>query len=284
MGTKDDPINFIKLLKSEHMAIIDTVYEIDNQAGGPSNLKNSIEKLNKITGLLFSHLEKEDKYLYPTLINNKEAHTIGKKYFSDMERLSCIAVDFFKKYCVNREGRKILLDEFINSYSIFRGLLKVRIEREETELYPAYILLQSGVLYSDVIDYLEKQGAQINRNRKKIFVFGENITSLEAIALALEMAGYTVFPTQSFDRITSLLQTMKSDLILLDVSKANKEMRDLVMHIKEQTVCTTPLVGYSSSSDVKLEENIHHKFDHLINKPAVNIEAFSESIKQILHR
>jgi len=30
--------------------------------------------------------------------------------------------------------------------------LTVRIKRAEIELYPAYVLLQSGVLYSEVVD------------------------------------------------------------------------------------------------------------------------------------
>ena len=91
----DNPIDFIKSLKSEHRAIIATTYEIDNHVEGPSNLQNSIEKLNRITDILFGHLEKEDKILYPALINNSETCQLAKKYSYDMERLSCIALDFF---------------------------------------------------------------------------------------------------------------------------------------------------------------------------------------------
>lgn len=278
-----DPIEFIKLLKSQHKSIISTVYEIDNQAGGPTALKSSIEKLNRITDLLFDHLEKEDKQLYPTLVNNKETREIGKKYFYDMERLSCIALDFFKRYCTNREGLKIFIEDFINGYSVFRGLLRVRIKREESELYPAFILLQSGVLQSDVLNYVHEQEAKIQAGQKTIFVFGQNQSGLEAITLALEIGGHKVVSTRLVENVQSLLGNAKPDLLLLDIGQVNKDIKDLVMYLKDQISNTTPLVAYSSTREIKLDEKVRDKFDHCI-KSSVDIEAFSEEVKQILCR
>ena len=282
--TSNDPIDFIKLLKSQHKSIISTVYEIDTQAGGPSNLTNSIDKLNKITELLFDHLEKEDKHLYPALVRNKETQEIGKKYFYDMERLSCITIDFFKRYCTNREGLKIFVEDFINSYSLFRGLLKTRIKREEIQLSPLYLLLESGALYSEVLDYLHEHDSKVKDSQKRIFIYSQNQPNLDAIALGLEIAGYEVVSNRSIDNFLSALKSMKSDLILLDTSKSNKELSDLIIQLKTDEAINTPLVAYSQTEDIKLEESIQKKFDHFIAKPAIDVEALSEKIKLILSK
>src|SRR3989338_9023872 len=227
--TYDNHIDFIKLLKSQHKSIISTIYEIDDHADGLIDLNKSIEKLNKITDLLFDHLEKEDKQLYPTLRNYKETEEIGKKYYYDMERLSCIALDFFKRYCVNKEGLKIFAEDFINSYSVFKGLLKVRIKREEIELYPAFILLQSGVLHSEVLEYFQEKKLRNQNGQQNLFIYGDNQHSLEALSLALEIAGYKVTSTHSRDHALNLLNNVKSDLALFDIDKQDKELSDLLM-------------------------------------------------------
>ena len=278
----DNPIDFIKLLKSQHKSIVSTVYEIDNQAGGPSDLNISIEKLNKITDILFDHLELEDKQLYPILLANKDTSNIAIKYSYDMERLSCIAIDFFKRYCVNKEGLKIFVEDFINGYSIFKGLLKVRIKREETELYPAFILLQSGVMYSDVLSYVQEKETESNNSKKSIFLLGQNEASKLALSLALEMSGYDVNSTYSPEKIPNFNQTSVPDLILIDVSKVNKELSDLIIHLRSQIKPDSQLVGYSTTEVEKLDEDVKLKLDHFIPKAAFDIEQFSEKVKSIL--
>ncbi len=276
-----DSIDFIKQLKSQHKSIISTIYEIDDQAGGPTNIASSVEKLNRLTDVLFDHLEKEDKQLYPTLINNNETAQIGKKYFYDMERLSCIALDFFKRYCVNREGLKIFVEDFINSYSLFKGLLKVRIKREESELYPAFILLTSGVLHSDVLEYVQESANKI-KNQKTVFIYGDNLPSKSALLLALEINGYKVDSTHEINRIQSLSQTLQPDLILIDINNSNKELSDLISQLKNQVHQGTKLVGYSNSSPEKIEEGLQKTLDSFISKPSADIENFSNKVKQLL--
>ena len=278
----DNPIDFIKLLKSQHKFIVSTVYEIDNQPSGPSDLNISIEKLNRITDILFDHLELEDKQLYPILLANKDTSNIAIKYSYDMERLSCIAIDFFKRYCVNKEGLKIFVEDFINGYSVFKGLLKVRIKREETELYPAFILLQSGVMYSDVLSYVQEKETESNNSKKSIFLLGQNEASKLVLSLALEMSGYDVNSTYSPEKIPNFNQTSVPDLILIDVSKVNKELSDLIMHLRSQIKSDSQLVGYSTTEAEKLDENVKLKLDHFIPKAAFDIEQFSERVKSIL--
>lgn len=277
----DSPVEFIKLLKSQHRSIVATVYEIDSQAGGPENLKSSIERLNRITDLLFDHLEKEDKELYPVLLSSNETAELAKKYSYDMERLSCIAVDFFKRYCVNREGLKIFVEDFINGYSLFRGLLKVRIKREETELYPAFILLESGVLYSDVLHFVQEK--EVNHAKQKnVFVFGQDQSNLEALTLALEILGYRVTSTSRANQVPNLIQSANSDLILLDVTKVNPEIKDLVTHLRGEKQQRVNLVGYSTNETGILEESLQNNLDDFIPKPALDLEALSEKVKSIL--
>ena len=280
----DDAVEFIKLLKSQHRSIVATIHEIDNQPGGATDLKNSVEKLNMITGLLFDHLEKEDKVLYPALLNNKDTSSLAKKYSYDMERLSCIAVDFFKRYCVNREGLKIFVEDFINGYLIFKGLLKIRIKREETELYPAFILLQSGVLHSDVLDFVKGQEEKNHTKQKRVFLFAQNQSYLDTLALTLEMAGYQVCSTHSVNEVSSLAEKVPSDLILVDVTSKNKELTDLIVHLRESLPQGVQIVGYSPTKPTRSEETIKVNLDQFIPQAVINVEEFSEKINQILTR
>ena len=277
---QDTPIEFINFLKSQHKIIIMTVYEIDNQGERLFSINDSIEKLNKITDILFDHLEKEDKQLYPTLISNKDTITLAKKYSYDMERLSCIALDFFKRYCINKEGLKIFAEDFISAYSTFKGLLTVRIKREETELYPAYILLQSGVLYSEVVDFVKGQEAEAKNRQKTVFLYSENKVNMSALSLALEINGYQVESTNSTNRLFDLLKKSHSDLILLDVTSQSKETIDLVKSLREINNDSVPMVGYSTSEMHEPKENL----DSFISKPSLNIEDFSKQIKVLLSK
>ncbi len=278
----DNPIDFIKSLKSEHRAIISTIYDIDNQTDGPSSLHSSTEKLNRITDLLFSHLEKEDKVLYPALMRKAETSEIARKYSYDMERLSCIALDFFNRYCINKEGLKIFIEDFINAYSLFSGLLKVRIKREETELYPSYILLESGVLHSEVLEYVQEKEAAKFDKEKNILIFGQNEPSLKALGLTLEISGFKVSSTNSLSQISPIAQAIKPDLILLDITKSNKELNDLIIHLREKIKSSTQLIGYSTNSSIPTEEKIEKTFDAFIPQVAINLETFSEKIKKVL--
>ena len=278
----DNPIDFIKSLKSEHRAIIATVHDIDNQTGGPGNLENSVEKLKRITDLLFAHLEKEDKSLYPVLMNSKETCQLAKKYSYDMERLSCIAIDFFKRYCINREELKIFIEDFINGYSLFKGLLNVRIKREETELYPAFILLESGVMHSDVIEYVQEREKAESKNEKSILIFGQSEPYLKALELALEISGFKVFSTNSINHISDATQTKAPDLIILDITKPDKELNSLVINLKNQIKTPAQIIGYSTGGIPAIEENFEKNLDLVIPQAAINMETFSEKIKKIL--
>lgn len=279
--TYDNPIEFIKLLKSEHRAIISTLCDIDAQQGGASNIQDSANKLNKITDLLFDHLEKEDKKLYPTLLASRHTTDMAKKYSYDMERLSCIAVDFFKRYCLNKEGLKIFVEDFINGYSVFKGLLKVRIQREETELYPAFILLQSGVLESEVINYVKEKETNHQQNKRNIYVTGKNKQYLEALVLGMEIAGFQVSRIHSPNEILLSAQKEENGLVLLDLTESDKETDELVMSLKRPGI---QIVGYSTTEPQKLKGIISSNLDAFVEKPAFNIEEFTKKMNQLVSK
>ena len=278
----DNPIDFIKDLKSQHRSIIATIYDIDNQDGGASNLRASTEKLNKITDLLFDHLEKEDKYLYPTLISHKETQDLGKKYHYDMERLSCMAIDFFKKYCTNHEDRKIFVEDFINSYSLFNGLLKTRIKREEAELYPAFILLQSGTLYSEVLNHMHEQERKASMKAKNIVVCGKDQPTTDALALALEISGHKVTSTHNANRVLPLAEFGTLDLVLVDLSENNKELIDLVQSLKMRPQKNTKVIGFSRASTKQSENKLAINVDNFIPNATLDVEGFSSIIDYLL--
>ena len=189
---------------------------------------------------------------------------------------------FFHRYCVNKEGLKIFVEDFINGYSLFSGLLKVRIKREETELYPSYILLTSGVLHSEVLEYVQEREMKKFDRKKNILVFGKNEPCLKALELALEICGFKVSSTNSLTQIPLITQTAKPDLILVDVTKPDKELSDLIIHLKEETKTPAQLFGYSTNESYPREEKIEDNLDAFIPQVALNMEAFSEKIKKVL--
>ncbi|MBI3591275.1 MAG: response regulator [Candidatus Melainabacteria bacterium] len=201
-----------------------------------------------------------------------------------MERLSCIAIDFFKRYCVNKEGLKFFVEDFINGYSLFKGLLKVRIKREEVELYPAFILIQTGVMYSEVLHYVQEQEANASKSQKTIMLFDQSESSKTVLSLALEMTGYKVAATHSIDQVPSISKTLQPDLILIDVTNARKNLHDLIMEIREQVKPGIQLVGYSNKETEMPEEKLSNKLDDFISKPAVNVEEFSKRISTLLSK
>ena len=118
--------------------------------------------------------------------------------------------------------------------------------------------------------------------QKKVFVFGQNQTNLDALTLALEICDYQVASTRHSNNVPQMVQSLQSDLVLFDVSKSDKELTDLLVHLKEQLPQSSQLVGYLANETKIPQENISRNLDHFIPQPAINIEEFSERVKQFL--
>lgn len=120
-------------LLSEHkklFALLDEVRNISNQ--------NAKEKLIESKNLFLEHLEKEDKELYSKF---DEAKSMGInvsenviQFKTEMTDISKEVINFFNKYKSAIENKIQFASDFGEIYS----LLKIRINKEELQLYPIY--------------------------------------------------------------------------------------------------------------------------------------------------
>lgn len=120
-------------LLSEHkklFALLDEVRNISNQ--------NAKEKLIESKNLFLEHLEKEDKELYSKF---DEAKSMGInvsenviQFKTEMTDISKEVINFFNKYKSAIENKIQFASDFGKIYS----LLKIRMNKEELQLYPIY--------------------------------------------------------------------------------------------------------------------------------------------------
>jgi len=106
------------------------------KSGGISN-PQSQKTLFEAKQALLSHLQKEDRELYPKLLlAAKKDPNIGSLisiFTKDMEKISSFALEFFDKY---KNGGESL--EFAKDFGRLVSELTIRIRREEEKLYAAY--------------------------------------------------------------------------------------------------------------------------------------------------
>ncbi|MDH5478240.1 MAG: hemerythrin domain-containing protein [Nitrospinota bacterium] len=124
----------IQDLISEHQALALALDELKKIGISSSAGKGKIEAI-KTT--LLSHLKREDRDLYPPLYKDAEGDQALKRKLDmlseDMKRVSEAALNFFDKYEGGGEGL-----DFIRDFGALVGKLNIRIQWEETQLYPEY--------------------------------------------------------------------------------------------------------------------------------------------------
>ena len=79
-----------------------------------------------------------------------------------------------------------------------------------------------------------------------------------------------------------MAETAKPDLIIFDITKPNKELSDMIMHLKNEIKIPFQLAGYSTREAYPVEEKIENNLDLFIPQATVNMEAFLEKIKKVL--
>lgn len=121
--------DLVNTLKNEHRAIQDLLQEA-RQAGITTTEGRT--KLKKAKALLLSHLEKEDRQLYPVLMNSGDAALAGS-FADEMRAISGQVVAFFEKYENGGDDFQFAVD-----FGKVLGLLNNRIRREEASLYRHY--------------------------------------------------------------------------------------------------------------------------------------------------
>jgi hemerythrin-like domain-containing protein len=125
--------------KKQHIEIKKTVNGLESGLNNPDNF-DFISSLTELKNILVSHLEVEDKLLYPRFSKSKDArlNKLGKKFSDQMLQISKAALSFFEKYSTlnnqtlkeNKSFKKDLLHliEIINK----------RVKLEETVLFVEY--------------------------------------------------------------------------------------------------------------------------------------------------
>lgn len=93
---------------------------------------------------LLAHLQKEDVKLYPKLhdkaAKDERVRKIVDDFAADMAGISQAALDFFAKYANTTHFD----DEFKKEFNGLCQVVRSRISREETMLYPEYTALESA--------------------------------------------------------------------------------------------------------------------------------------------
>ena len=124
----------IEELKREHSELV----AILNEVKGLDILsKEGQTKLLSAKERFFTHLNKEDRQLYPVLIkdaeNNKQMESALDLCAIDMENVSRIALDFFNKYYGG-----VIDEDFPGEFERFFTTISKRIKDEEDILYDEY--------------------------------------------------------------------------------------------------------------------------------------------------
>ncbi|BCN31811.1 hemerythrin domain-containing protein [Anaeromicropila herbilytica] len=123
----------------QHGVITEEVSIIEKEVKKDSSLINASEvalHISRLSGHLKMHLLEEDKFLYPSLLNNndKQIQTLAKEYMDEMGDLANEYNEYKSNYNV---ASKILkdLDSFVNDTTKILKALKLRLSKEDHGLY-----------------------------------------------------------------------------------------------------------------------------------------------------
>lgn len=101
------------------------------------NLDKMVLDINTLAGKLIVHMNSEDKFLYPRLLNSEDIKikSIAKEYIEEMGDLH----NKFKEYKNTFNTKNKIIenkDIFIKETTIIINLLETRISKEDKKLYP----------------------------------------------------------------------------------------------------------------------------------------------------
>jgi iron-sulfur cluster repair protein YtfE (RIC family) len=124
----------IEELKREHAAISEALGDVRHL--GIGSAAGQARLLAARTGLM-AHLRKEDLGLYPALrraaASDRALQDKVDFFARDMDEISKSALAFFDRYAAGGSGV-----EFAADFGTLSSLLRTRIHKEETILYPEY--------------------------------------------------------------------------------------------------------------------------------------------------
>lgn len=128
--------NLIDELRSEHQKLASILLEVKEL--GPTREGRRLLGMSKAA--LLAHLKKEDSFLYPELqraaVDDPRLQEVLSNFASDMDKISKAAINFFAEWEMGGDAL-----DFVKEIETLIAVLQSRIRREETILYPEYLLL-----------------------------------------------------------------------------------------------------------------------------------------------
>ncbi len=125
------------LYTSKHEAIKQTLAEIKSLSASAQQKAEEISKsMGKLSVVVQMHLASEDKYLYPELLKSSLPSTrkTTESYMTEMKQIECSFKTFVSDYRTAEAIRKNP-DDFLSAFTQIDNALRLRMGREENELY-----------------------------------------------------------------------------------------------------------------------------------------------------
>ncbi|MFQ5575112.1 MAG: hemerythrin domain-containing protein [Terriglobia bacterium] len=127
-------MDLIKELKEEHLEIVETLTRVEQLGISPTDAQR---KLVVAKDMIVSHVEKEDKFFYPVLIEavtgDRMMGRLVDMLSQGMQDISEYVFGFFTSYADGGAGI-----EFIVAFGELFALVKSRVRREEEILFPEF--------------------------------------------------------------------------------------------------------------------------------------------------
>jgi hemerythrin-like domain-containing protein len=126
-------------LKKQHIKIKKSLSGLKTGLDGFDNF-DFIASLLELKDILVSHLEVEDKLLYPSFSKSKDKklNNMGKKFSDKMLGISKVALNFFDKYA--KMTNQMLKEDksFKKDLTALIAVVNKRVKLEETVLFVEY--------------------------------------------------------------------------------------------------------------------------------------------------
>lgn len=130
----------VALLNRQHQEIGAVMSKIENMLEQQNLEEKAFDislNIGLLSGKLVTHLDAEDKFLYPKLISdqNEKTSATSQKFMQEMGGLVDVFVNYKKEYMIAGNIKKQPEKFIIDTRSVFSAVKK-RVMAEENELYP----------------------------------------------------------------------------------------------------------------------------------------------------
>ncbi|MDO5517713.1 MAG: hemerythrin domain-containing protein [Clostridium sp.] len=124
-------------LKRQHTEIYSDLEEITNMINDnnfENNILDFVSRLNRFAGKIQIHLNSEDKFLYPHLLEDDRYNTKAQSYINEMGSLLDEFIEYKNKYNTRSkvESNKLTIKEETNK---IMSKVRERISKEDNDLY-----------------------------------------------------------------------------------------------------------------------------------------------------